>query len=254
MSPANVAAAILAGGGGTRMGEGVVKALLSVGGQRIIDRQLAALRPLFAEVVIAANDPEPWAGLGVRVVPDRMFSGPLPRLRGRERASLASGEAHGTPTVGRRLSQGLPSPSPSPADGRGDRIGPMAGLDAILAALPPTTDAVVCVASDMPFLSPALLEHLRDAAPNAAALVPRIAGRAEPLLARYARGAAPVVADQIANGRYAMADLLARLDGGVVWIEEPALRALDPDLRSIVNVNTPADLARLAAHDPTPRF
>ena len=127
-------------------------------------------------------------------------------------------------------------------------------MDAILAALPPAIDAVVCVAGDMPFLAPALLEHLRDAAPTAAALVPRIAGRAEPLLARYARGVAPVVGDQIANGRYAMVDLLARLDGGVVWLDEPALRALDPDLRSIVNVNTPADLRRLAAHDPTPRF
>src|SRR5262249_51342017 len=71
MSAANVAAAILAGGGGTRMGEGVVKGLLSVGGERIIDRQLAVLRPLFAEVVIAANDPEPWVDLGLRVVPDR---------------------------------------------------------------------------------------------------------------------------------------------------------------------------------------
>ena len=222
----SVAAAILAGGGGTRMGEGVVKGLLSVGGHRIIDRQLAVLRPLFAEVVIAANDPEPWAGLGLRVVAD---SDLLPRPR--ERA-----------------------PSPSPADGRGDRIGTIAGLDAILAALPPAIDAVVCVAGDMPFLAPALLEHLRDAAPTAAALVPRIAGRAEPLLARYARAVAPVVGDQIANGRYAMVDLLARLDGGVVWLDEPALRALDPDLRSIVNVNTPADLARLAAHDPTPRF
>ena len=61
---------------------------------------------------------------------------------------------------------------------------------AILAALPPAVDAVVCVAGDMPFLAPALLEHLRDAAPAAPALVPRIAGRAEPLLARYARAVA----------------------------------------------------------------
>jgi molybdopterin-guanine dinucleotide biosynthesis protein A len=251
----SVAAAILAGGGGTRMGEGVVKGLLSVGGQRIIDRQLAVLRPLFAEVLIAANDPEPWEGLRLRVVPDRSVSDSLPRLRGRarERARLAISKPRGTPAVAPRLSQGLPSPSPSPADGRGDRIGPIAGLDAILAALPPSVDAVVCVAGDMPLLAPALLEHLRDAAPSAAALVPRIAGRAEPLLARYARSLAPVVGDQIANGRYAMVDLLARLDGGVVWLDEPALRALDPDLRSIVNVNTPADLARLAAHDPTPR-
>ena len=202
MSAANVAAAILAGGGGTRMGAGVVKGLLAVDGQRIIDRQLAVLRPLFAEVVIAGNDPEPWAGLGLRVVPDRRPS---------------------------------------------DQIGPIAGLDAILAALAPTIDAVVCVAGDMPFLAPALLERLRDAAPAGSALVPRVAGRAEPLLARYARAVAPVVVDQIADGRYAMVDLLARLGAGVVWIDEPALRTLDPELRSIANINTPADLAALAA-------
>jgi molybdenum cofactor guanylyltransferase len=207
----SVAAAILAGGGGTRMGEGVVKGLLSVGGQRIIDRQLAVLRPLFAEVVIAANDPDPWAGMGLRIVPDRIFSD------------------------------------------RGTPLGPIAGLDAVLATLPPSVDAVLCVAGDMPFLAASLLQHLRDAVPTAAALVPRIAGRAEPLLARYARSVSPVVADQIAAGRYAVVDLLARLGGSVVWIEESELRALDPALRSTANVNTPADLAALARVDPTPR-
>jgi len=203
-----VAAAILAGGGGTRIGGGVVKGQLVVDGQRIIDRQLAVLRPLFAEVLIAANDPAPWADLGLRVVPDRPAGG-------------------------------------APADGRGDRksIGPIAGLDAILAVVPPTIDAVVCVAGDMPFLSAALLAHLRDAAPTAVALVPRVAGHAEPLLARYARALAPVAADQITAGRYAMVDLLARLGAGVIWIDELELRALDPELRSIVNINTSAELA-----------
>jgi molybdopterin-guanine dinucleotide biosynthesis protein A len=43
-----------------------------------------------------------------------------------------------------------------------------------------------------------------------------------------------------------MVDLLARLGAGVVWIDEPALRVLDPDLRSIANINTPADLAAYA--------
>jgi molybdopterin-guanine dinucleotide biosynthesis protein A len=114
----------------------------------------------------------------------------------------------------------------------------------VLGALPATVDAVVCVASDMPFLSAAVIERLRDAAPGAPAVVPRIAGRAEPLLARYARAVAPIVVEQIAAGRYALIDLLARLD--VTWLDEPELRALDPELRSILNVNTPQDLARLA--------
>jgi molybdopterin-guanine dinucleotide biosynthesis protein A len=199
-----VVAAVLAGGRGRRMGgEGggagaaIVKGLLVVENQRIIDRQLAVLRPRFAEVIIAANDPEPWAGLGLRVVADRVAGG----------------------------------------------IGPIAGLDAVLAALPDQVGAVVCVASDMPFLAAPLLDRLRDGAPGAAALVPRLGGRAEPLLARYARTIAPVVAEQIAAGRHALVDLLARL--GVTWIDEPELRALDPQLRSIANVNTRADLARL---------
>ncbi len=212
----NVAAAIFAGGGGTRMGErGMVKGLLKVGGARIIDRQLAVLRPLFAEILLAANDPAPWEGLGLRVIPDRSVSGPLPPAAG---GGLGRG-ASATPT-----------------------LGPIAGIDAILAALSPTIDAVVCVAGDMPFLQAPLLAHLRDAASTGSALVPRISGRSEPLLARYSRAISPIVTDQIAAGRYALVDLLARLGAGVTWIDEPQLRGLDPDLRSIVNVNTPADL------------
>ena len=95
----------------------------------------------------------------------------------------------------------------------------------------------------MPFLSAALLERLRDGAPGATALVPRVAGRPEPLLARYGREVAPIVPEQLARGAYAMVDLLARLT--VTWIDEPELRSLDPELRSIVNVNTLEDLARL---------
>ena len=225
VAAARVAAAILAGGRATRMsvgdggvdagggdpGAGVTKGLLVVDGRRIIDRQLAVLRPLFAEVLISANDPDPWADLGLRVIPDR------------------------TPPI--------PSPVRAGGSGRGSGLGPLAGLDAVLAALPPSLDAVVCVAGDMPFLSAALLERLRDGAPGATALVPRVGGRAEPLLARYGREVAPIVREQLARGAYAMIDLLARLS--VTWIDEDELRALDPELRSIVNVNTLDDLARL---------
>jgi molybdenum cofactor guanylyltransferase len=61
---------ILAGGAGTRLG-GANKALLEVGGRRVIDRLLDAVRPLGAEIVIVNNDGS-LAGLaGTRVVPDR---------------------------------------------------------------------------------------------------------------------------------------------------------------------------------------
>ena len=127
-------------------------------------------------------------------------------------------------------------------------IGPLAGLDAVLADLGDEIDAVVCVASDMPFLAAGVVELLRDGAPGALALAPRIAGRPEPLLARYARGVAPIVGAQIARGEYAMIDLLARVNA--TWIDEPELRRRDPELRSLINVNTPSDLARLAPGRP----
>ena len=60
---------VLAGGAGTRLG-GVNKALLEIGGRRVIDRLLAALRPLGDEIVLVNNDGS-LAGLaGTRLVAD----------------------------------------------------------------------------------------------------------------------------------------------------------------------------------------
>lgn len=60
---------VLAGGAGTRLG-GVNKALVEVGGRRVVDRLLDALRPLGAEIVLVNNDGS-LAGIpGTRLVPD----------------------------------------------------------------------------------------------------------------------------------------------------------------------------------------
>jgi molybdopterin-guanine dinucleotide biosynthesis protein A len=64
-----IAAAILAGGAARRFG-GAAKALLEIGGRRIIDRQLAALDAITRTIFIVAPDASPYAELGLRVVPD----------------------------------------------------------------------------------------------------------------------------------------------------------------------------------------
>ena len=61
--------------------------------------------------------------------------------------------------------------------------GPMAGVTAALTAAAP--GGVVCIAGDLPFLSPALVTALRDRHPDADALAPRAGGQIEPLCARY---------------------------------------------------------------------
>ena len=138
---------------------------------------------------------------------------------------------------------------PAPWRARGvevvpDRVagaGPLAGLSAALEAAG-DAEAVVCLAGDLPFLSPALLTALRDRAPEADALAPRPAGRAEPLCARYAVRARAVVDARLAAGRLALHELLAEL--ATVWLDDAALAALDPDGLSFVNLNTPDDLRR----------
>jgi len=67
---------VLAGGRSTRMGTN--KALLEFDGVPISERVLAALRPLFRELAIVANDPEPYAYLHLPIWPDRLpGKGPL---------------------------------------------------------------------------------------------------------------------------------------------------------------------------------
>ena len=206
-----VAAAILAGGQGLRMG-GAVKPFLVVDGRPIIERQLAVLRASFDAVVVVAADRSPFVerrdpgtGLGIDVILDR----------------------------------------------RGPGLGPLAGLDAALAWLPPEFEALVCVAGDMPFLAPRILECLRDTAPlDAAAVVPRLVTGPQPLCARYHRTLAPLVAAQLDAGTRAMhvfldqVEHIAREAAGapLIWIGEPDLRRMDPTLATFTNINTPADL------------
>lgn len=67
---------ILAGGASTRFGS--PKALATVGGRRIIDRVAQALSAAVPEVVVSANDPDLFEGLGLPVRPDDVpGAGPL---------------------------------------------------------------------------------------------------------------------------------------------------------------------------------
>jgi molybdopterin-guanine dinucleotide biosynthesis protein A len=64
-----VTGVIQAGGKSTRMG-GEPKALLELGGRRIIERVLDAVAPVVDDVLIVTNTPALYAFLGVPMVPD----------------------------------------------------------------------------------------------------------------------------------------------------------------------------------------
>jgi molybdopterin-guanine dinucleotide biosynthesis protein A len=114
--------------------------------------------------------------------------------------------------------------------------GPLAGLDAALAAL--DADRLLVFACDLPFIDRDLVLRLRDAHPEARALVPRVDGKPQPLAARYDRSAAAIVKARLARGALRMMELVDELEAQ--WLDLPPLRAL-------MNVNTPEDVARAEA-------
>ncbi|HUY61160.1 MAG TPA: molybdenum cofactor guanylyltransferase, partial [Candidatus Dormibacteraeota bacterium] len=134
--------------------------------------------------------------------------------------------------------RGLPCPAvPDRVPGQG----PLGGIVTALRAA--ATELVLVVACDMPDPCPALAGHLLSRAradPAADAVVPRRAGRWEPLLAVYRRRAAAPLEAALTEGVLACHLALDRVR--VLTIEEDEWRPLDPDGRSFDNWNAPADL------------
>jgi len=129
--------------------------------------------------------------------------------------------------------------------------GPLAGIEAGLRACPTPYAAVV--ACDLPFLRPRLLCGLAEAARGVQAAVP-VTDRPHPLCAVYRRDAAGVADEVLQAGGGSVRDLLGRLR--VRYVPEDVLRRWDPELASLVNVNTPEEyaqaLARLGREGPGP--
>jgi molybdenum cofactor guanylyltransferase len=128
-------------------------------------------------------------------------------------------------------------------------LGPLAALAAALDAL--EAEHVLVLAGDHPGLRVELLARLVALAGEAEAVACRRGPRLEPLVAVYER--VPALAAARARlagpaGGRSLTGLLADL--GTLVVEEPEWRRLDPDGRSFVDLDDPADLA---AWDPGPR-
>lgn len=102
------------------------------------------------------------------------------------------------------------------------------------------TERTLCVACDMPFLNPSLLRYLLDQASDADAVVPMVAGTAHALHAVYRQTCLSVMRAQIMRGDLAIRRVFPQVD--TRFVDEDVLRLLDPNLQSLVNVNTPHEL------------
>ena len=115
-------------------------------------------------------------------------------------------------------------------DRRAGHLGPLAGIEAGLAAA--TNEVVVAVACDMPRATPELAEKLIQLSEGHDAAVPRIGGRPEPAFASYRQTAAWAIGEALDLGRPKAAGALLQMD--VVWLD-------DADRKQFWNINTPKD-------------
>ena len=125
--------------------------------------------------------------------------------------------------------------------------GPLAGIEAGLHAA--RHPRVFVAAGDMPFLPEEVVRSLlgRLARRRAPAVVPRCGGRLHPLCAAYDRDATlPAVSAALDRGVRAVREVVGALPG-VLYVEEPELRAFGDPERFLTNVNSPEDLERARA-------
>jgi len=116
--------------------------------------------------------------------------------------------------------------------------GPLGGILAVLEAM--VAPRVFIIASDMPFIIPdaaRMVAHHPDEAPI---VLPVIGGKPEPLFARYARGCAASIRIRLGAGQRRVTCFHS--DFPVRVVTEDELRAVDPTLQSLANVNRPEDL------------
>jgi molybdopterin-guanine dinucleotide biosynthesis protein A len=131
--------------------------------------------------------------------------------------------------------------------------GPLQGLAAGLDALPDGVDLAFATATDAPFLDPAWILHLIDrVGVDFDLAMPEADGRLHPLAAVYRVGAVrPAIARLLAADRLRPIYLLDEVRGRVVPADD--LRAIDPDLATLANLNTPEEYEaalRRAGFDP----
>jgi molybdenum cofactor guanylyltransferase len=115
--------------------------------------------------------------------------------------------------------------------------GPLGGLAAGLAALSDSVDAAYVSSCDVPLLKAALIQVLIDALGTHEVAIVRDQERDHPLAAVYRTTCAGRVRQFLAGGRRGLTEFVRQCDVRIV--EGTELRVVDPELHSLVNVNTP---------------
>lgn len=122
-----------------------------------------------------------------------------------------------------------------------EHLGPLAGLAAGLAALPQDMDAAYVSSCDVPLLRPEFVRRMIESLGEHDIAIPRDGQYHHPLAAVYRTHLKNDVQELLRANRMRPVFLLERCRVNEVDVE--ALRAVDPELDSLRNLNQPEDYA-----------
>ncbi|HET6882783.1 MAG TPA: molybdenum cofactor guanylyltransferase [Pirellulales bacterium] len=126
------------------------------------------------------------------------------------------------------------------------RRGPLEGLLAGLKTLSRESRFAYVTATDVPFLNPTWITFLREVVGDDDLAIARLDGRYHPLAALYRVSAVlPVVERRLAAEQLRLLDLIESLKTRV--IHDAELARVDPEGRTLQNLNTPDDYERALA-------
>ena len=177
-----------------------------------------------------------------------ILAGGRSRRMGHDKATLPVGDGTLIEHLARRLAPVVdetiiaggvapPFEGASVVPDREPGLGPLAGMLAGFAAA--KQRHVWVVACDLPDIEPALGGLLVALAGDYEAVVPRPEQEPEGVCALYVRELAPRIEALLESGQRSIKSLLDR--SAVRYLTSDELRAVDPQLRSFRNINTPTD-------------
>lgn len=117
--------------------------------------------------------------------------------------------------------------------------GPLEGIRAGLSGMPESIDAAYITSCDVPLLVPAFVERMVDLMGDHDIAVMEIDGFPHPLSAIYRRTALPYAESLLAEDRLRPVFLFDAVRTRRVKLEE--MIGVDPELKTLRNLNTPAD-------------
>ena len=118
--------------------------------------------------------------------------------------------------------------------------GPLQGLSAGLGALPDSVELAYATSTDVPFLEPRWIGRLVELSAGYDLVIPFVGGYYHPLAALYRRRAVlPAIEGLLRDDRLRTSFLVGAVTTRVVT--ESEMRAVDPDLQTLRNLNFPED-------------